>query len=1036
MSFVKITELPLVNDSFTVLVPGLTAGDLMPIVHGPTTYKVELSTLQEYFQLSVEQVAAGETGEVQVNENDNLSAYPSFVYKKTLSALQVGYDNLHTGNLGGILGGEKNTNSKNNTFILGSNIYANEDNFTLVNNLSAQDDIYAGGTIYAGSSGNSEKWFLGYTYVIDNSARLEQPALDSRYVKLSGSTMTGNLSTTGSLSALGNIYGDKLAVNVGGVPGFNINDAETGTIVGNLSVTGDIYGNIQPVSLGEIANVLYVSTAGNDNNTGRNIFDPLRTIKKACQIVSQNQGIVFPYAPTIGQPTKQWTIFLDTGDYTEQNPIYVPQSTSIIGDNLRRVTVRPANRYYDIFWLNTACYVWGLTFRDHLEPAAGTAFPNLTESVPFDIAFNTAGYEIDEVLTPEGNDYYRTCKPFVTTSPYAQGMSSITQAVISPQQFTYTQEISAETYTGLNGAILNTASARVAREFAIFAGIVAGGSAATPPTLPLNLGNVPTDATTVANILSANRSTIQNAATAYIDTNYPSLFTTNPEYKYAACYRDAGYIIDCVIADLKSGSNARIVEAANVYYVGTLQANGNPPATPLPQPLIYPVIWNYVKLFTIQNYTESYVDASNYIATEFDALTAILNDGPETVAINSLFTPTTDEKRAAELLMSNRNFFQNELTAYVDNTFPNFAYGKLPATPVSVLAAKAKCFRDMGWVIDAVTHDLSAGTNARVITYANSYYLGVSSRIPNQELVTASAINYAKYIASFVIDNENTQSANAGCGIRVDGALARGFLRSFVTDSYTQFNEGGAGIHVTNNGYAQLVSTFTICCTVGISADNGGTCSINTSNSSFGLSGLVGNGYSPTPVLTGQLVDDVLFNSFTMVISGIDPRFDAPNYLQWPVPVSIPYVGLVYTVQGDPSNTLYILTSAYLVPNAPEPYTYAININLPTDNPIPRGGIVNFYIRSAVWTGSHTFEYIGSGVTLRNAVPALGGVANTDDEARGVNGGAVFFTSTNHLGNFKVGNDFTIVQETGTIEGRTFQRSILALVTPLTLALE
>jgi hypothetical protein len=64
MSFVKITELPLVNDSFTVLVPGLTAGDLMPIVHGPTTFKVELSTLQEYFQLSVEQVAAGETGQV------------------------------------------------------------------------------------------------------------------------------------------------------------------------------------------------------------------------------------------------------------------------------------------------------------------------------------------------------------------------------------------------------------------------------------------------------------------------------------------------------------------------------------------------------------------------------------------------------------------------------------------------------------------------------------------------------------------------------------------------------------------------------------------------------------------------------------------------------------------------------------------------------------------------------------------------------------------------------------------------------------
>ena len=81
-------------------------------------------------------------------------------------------------------------------------------------------------------------------------------------------------------------------------------------------------------------------------------------------------------------------------------------------------------------------------------------------------------------------------------------------------------------------------------------------------------------------------------------------------------------------------------------------------------------------------------------------------------------------------------------------------------------------------------------------------------------------------------------------------------------------------------------------------------------------------------------------------------------------------------------------------------------------------------------------EYVGSGTTLATAVPALGGVGNPDLEAVSSGGGAVYYTSTNQLGNFKVGNGLTIVQSTGTIEGETFNRSILSLVTPLTLALE
>ena len=41
-------------------------------------------------------------------------------------------------------------------------------------------------------------------------------------------------------------------------------------------------------------------------------------------------------------------------------------------------------------------------------------------------------------------------------------------------------------------------------------------------------------------------------------------------------------------------------------------------------------------------------------------------------------------------------------------------------------------------------------------------------------------------------------------------------LKSMVCDAYTQYNEAGIGVSITNNGYAQLVSIFTIGCDVGI----------------------------------------------------------------------------------------------------------------------------------------------------------------------------------------------------------------------------
>ena len=99
-----------------------------------------------------------------------------------------------------------------------------------------------------------------------------------------------------------------------------------------------------------------------------------------------------------------------------------------------------------------------------------------------------------------------------------------------------------------------------------------------------------------------------------------------------------------------------------------------------------------------------------------------------------------------------------------------------------------------------------------------------------------------------------TNFITGSIGLKIDGRYADAAysgtnnlgqdLRSMVCDSFTQYNEAGIGVSVTNKAYAQLVSIFTINSHIGIFAGGGGQCDLTNSNSSFGDFGLVADGTS------------------------------------------------------------------------------------------------------------------------------------------------------------------------------------------------
>ena len=99
------------------------------------------------------------------------------------------------------------------------------------------------------------------------------------------------------------------------------------------------------------------------------------------------------------------------------------------------------------------------------------------------------------------------------------------------------------------------------------------------------------------------------------------------------------------------------------------------------------------------------------------------------------------------------------------------------------------------------------------------------------------------------------------------------------------------------------------------------------------------------------------------------------------------------------------------------------------------GVTVPFYKQSRILASSHSFEYIGTGVDPLNSLPQRGAVPIQDNEVDDRNGGLTIFTSTDQTGQFRIGDGVIIDQQTGTISGNFYSKSLFSTMTPFILAL-
>ena len=193
------------------------------------------------------------------------------------------------------------------------------------------------------------------------------------------------------------------------VTGFNTDPASCDSTQQQInSLVGIITSALGSGSLVGIASTSFGNT---------DCADVRATFATYAGIVTSVIGFGTNIAPATVLPeiqSKPIAIFVEAGDYVEDNPILLYDDVAVIGDNLRNTIIRPANAGKDLFRVRNGCYVTGFAMKDNID-AAG--IPQFT----FD---NAVAYD-DPVdpLTDRTGYATKTDKPIIFRSPYIQNCS-------------------------------------------------------------------------------------------------------------------------------------------------------------------------------------------------------------------------------------------------------------------------------------------------------------------------------------------------------------------------------------------------------------------------------------------------------------------------------------------------------------------------------------------------------------------------------------------------------------------------------------
>lgn len=723
------------------------------------------------------------------------------------------------------------------------------------------------------------------------------------------------------------------------------------------------------------ANVLYVATNGNDSRDGLTMANAVANIHTA-----------------LARANAYWSVKVFPGDYTlYNNPVTIPKRVSLIGNDLRTVTIRPQANTSDMFYVNVGVYVNGFTFRGHKA-----ANPNNVKAGSACFSYNPDG--------SAGN---------ITTSPYIQNCSSITTtgtgirvdgAYVGGLRSMVLDAFTQFNEGGIGVYMLNRGYTQLVSVFTIcceYSVLCEAGGFGSITNSNTSFGTYGLVADGVSPTLySANIIRQINSRTVEVEMNVVPNIQDRvlvANYNQDKCSRDTGLIADSIAVDLLYDSNTQSrfsglqywgqginvvndekTEVANTFsYLQTLATNVVTNSTAWDNDSGKPYSANTQVIIggaPGTGYT------ANLVANLFETFIDIYSNGifavTEKIVPNGYFANAdTSIQNTANLLQQNKAFMQGEIAAYFLAKFPTLTY--IPGITVSA---------DVGKIIDCITFDIRNNGNRQTVSKAIRYYsYTTDSTIQNQKVQTSAAF---KFIKTFIDEVLNKQT----------------IVAPYQT-AYTQ-NTSVLG-NVTSTEIAKARARI----------DD--------------ITNIIENGPTYENVQYNIEPIGLTANTNSNIVSAANIIFANRDFIRAEV---LEYVNQSWMDISNGSRNFYTVNESSNTLSNVHMLTFDEKI-LSVDRPFANNR-VSFHQGSYLSASGQTFEYVGAGTTLLTALPYAGGRPIQENEVVESRGGAIYYTSTDHKGDFRIGNELLINRATGTINGRTFNKSLFAVMTPYILAIQ
>ena len=212
-------------------------------------------------------------------------------------------------------------------------------------------------------------------------------------------------------------------------------------------------------------------------------------------------------------------------------------------------------------------------------------------------------------------------------------------------------------------------------------------------------------------------------------------FAQELTFNQATCRRDAGLIVDALARDLYTGSNFATTKAGMSYY--RLIAS----ALKVKNEQLYATVGS-MEFLAQKARRVATLPANAAIEMLIEDINAYIDGGQ--LPIQKWVTPATggdaNDIAAASIIWENTKFIQEDVIAFIAETYPELNYNK------------DKCRRDIGYIIDAIRYDLTYSGDAATLRAAEYYWTkdlndeNVHTLEADEKTATLAAYDHMKFL--------------------------------------------------------------------------------------------------------------------------------------------------------------------------------------------------------------------------------------------------------------------------------------------------